>query len=154
LFSATLDKGVDVIVKRYMSDPVTHSVDSEQSPVNTMTHHVLHVTNDDRLPVIIDLAAAPGRTIIFTRTKHRAKQLTRQLNAHGVVSVEMHGNLSQNVRTRNLAAFSDGTAAAMVATDIAFGSATPADAACSYHVFHCTNGSSCNSLRSSPAVSY
>jgi superfamily II DNA/RNA helicase len=119
LFSATLDKGVDVIVKRYMSDPVTHSVDSEQSPVNTMTHHVLHVTNDDRLPVIIDLAAAPGRTIIFTRTKHRAKQLTRQLNAHGVVSVEMHGNLSQNVRTRNLAAFSDGTAAAMVATDIA-----------------------------------
>ena len=84
-----------------------------------MTHHVLHVTNDDRLPVIIDLAAAPGRTIIFTRTKHRAKQLTRQLNAHGVVSVEMHGNLSQNVRTRNLAAFSDGTAAAMVATDIA-----------------------------------
>lgn len=119
LFSATLDNGVDVIVKRYMSDPVTHSVDSEQSPVNTMTHHVLHVTNDDRLPVIIDLAAAPGRTIIFTRTKHRAKQLTRQLNAHGVVSVEMHGNLSQNVRTRNLAAFSDGTAAAMVATDIA-----------------------------------
>jgi superfamily II DNA/RNA helicase len=102
-----------------MTDPVTHSVDSEQSPVNTMTHHVLHVTNDDRLPVIVDLAAAPGRTIIFTRTKHRAKQLTRQLNAHGVVSVEMHGNLSQNVRTRNLAAFSDGTAAAMVATDIA-----------------------------------
>lgn len=119
LFSATLDKGVDVIVKRYMTDPVTHSVDSEQSPVNTMTHHVLHVTTDDRLPVLVDLAAAPGRTIIFTRTKHRAKQLTRQLNAHGVVSVEMHGNLSQNVRTRNLAAFSDGTAAALVATDIA-----------------------------------
>ena len=119
LFSATLDKGVDVIVKRYMTDPVTHSVDSEQSPVTTMTHHVLHVSSDDRLPVIVDLAAAPGRTIIFTRTKHRAKQLTRQLNAHGVVSVEMHGNLSQNVRTRNLAAFSDGTAAALVATDIA-----------------------------------
>ena len=119
LFSATLDKGVDVIVKRYMTDPVTHSVDSEQSPVDTMTHHVLHVTNDDRLAVIVDLAAAPGRTIIFTRTKHRAKQLTRQLNAHGVVSVEMHGNLSQNVRTRNLAAFSDGSAAALVATDIA-----------------------------------
>jgi superfamily II DNA/RNA helicase len=84
-----------------------------------MTHHVLHVTNDDRLPVLVDLVAAPGRTIVFTRTKHRAKQLTRQLNAHGVISVEMHGNLSQNVRTRNLAAFSDGKAAAMVATDIA-----------------------------------
>ena len=119
LFSATLDNGVDVLVKRYMTDPVTHSVDSEQSPVETMTHHVFHVTSDDRLPVIVDLAAAPGRTIIFTRTKHRAKQLTRQLNAHGVVSVEMHGNLSQSVRTRNLTAFSDGRAAALVATDIA-----------------------------------
>jgi superfamily II DNA/RNA helicase len=119
LFSATLDKGIDVIVKRYLTDPITHSVDSEQSPVSTMTHHVLHVTNDDRLPVLVDLVAAPGRTIVFTRTKHRAKQLTRQLNAHGVISVEMHGNLSQNVRTRNLAAFSDGKAAAMVATDIA-----------------------------------
>jgi len=119
LFSATLDKGVDVIVKRYMTNPVTHSVDSEQSPVQTMTHHVLHVTNDDRLPVIVDLAAAPGRTMIFTRTKHRAKQLTRQLNAYGVVAVEMHGNLSQNVRVRNLSAFSDGRAAALVATDIA-----------------------------------
>jgi len=109
LFSATLDRGIDALVKRYLSDPVTHSVDSEQSPVNTMAHHVLHVTTDDRLPVLVDLTSAPGRTMVFTRTKHRAKQLTRQLNAHGVPSVEMHGNLTQNVRTRNLAAFSDGT---------------------------------------------
>ena len=119
LFSATLDNGVDVLVKRYMTDPITHSVDSEQSPVSTMTHHVFHVRQDDRLAVLVDLTAAPGRTIVFTRTKHRAKQLTRQLNAHGVVSVEMHGNLSQNVRTRNLAAFHEGRAAALVATDIA-----------------------------------
>ena len=119
LFSATLDKGIDAIVRRYLIDPVTHSVDSEQSPVHTMAHHVLHVTSDDRLPVLVDLTAAPGRTMVFTRTKHRAKQLTRQLNAHGVPSVEMHGNLTQNVRTRNLAAFSEGRATALVATDIA-----------------------------------
>ena len=119
LFSATLDKGIDALVKRYLTDPVTHSVDSEQSPVNTMAHHVLHVTTDDRLPVLVDLTSAPGRTMVFTRTKHRAKQLTRQLNAHGVPSVEMHGNLTQNVRTRNLAAFSDGRATVLVATDIA-----------------------------------
>jgi superfamily II DNA/RNA helicase len=119
LFSATLDKGIDAIVRRYLSDPVTHSVDSEQSPVNTMAHHVLHVTTDDRLPVLVDLTSAPGRTMVFTRTKHRAKQLTRQLNAHGVPTVEMHGNLTQNVRTRNLAAFSDGRATVLVATDIA-----------------------------------
>ncbi|MBU3702358.1 MAG: DEAD/DEAH box helicase [Acidimicrobiia bacterium] len=119
LFSATLDKGVDVLVKRYLHDPVTHSVDSEQSPVQTMTHHVLHVRSDDRVPVVVDLAAAPGRTIIFTRTKHRAKQLTKQLNANGVRAVEMHGNLSQAARTRNLSEFSSGRAAALVATDIA-----------------------------------
>jgi superfamily II DNA/RNA helicase len=119
LFSATLDNGIDVIVKRYLTNPVTHSVDSVESPVSTMTHHVFHVTQNDRLPVLADLTSAPGRTIVFTRTKHRAKQLTRQLNAHGITTVEMHGNLSQNVRTRNLAAFSEGRAAAMVATDIA-----------------------------------
>ncbi len=119
LFSATLDNGIDVLVKRYLSNPITHSVDSEQSPVDTMAHHVLHVRADDRLEVLLDLTSAPGRKMIFTRTKHRAKQLTKQLNAAGVPAVEMHGNLAQNARTRNLAAFSDGRATAMVATDIA-----------------------------------
>jgi len=119
LFSATLDNGVDVLVKRYLHDPVTHSVDSAQSPVSAMTHHVLHVDSSSRVNVLTDLAASPGRTIVFARTKHGAKNLTRQLNSRGVAAVELHGNLSQNARTRNLAAFSDGTAAVMVATDIA-----------------------------------
>ena len=119
LFSATLDNGIDVIVKRYLDDPITHSVDSEQSPVNTMTHHVLHVSTADRLHVLVNLTSAPGRSIVFTRTKYRAKTLTKQLNASGVPAVEMHGNLTQNVRTRNLAAFSEGRAVVLVATDIA-----------------------------------
>ncbi len=119
LFSATLDKGIDVLVRRYLHDPITHSVDSEQSPVSTMAHHVLHVRTDDRLPVLVDLTSAPGRTIVFARTKYRAKSLTKQLNANGVPAVEMHGNLAQNARTRNLAAFSSGKAAVLVATDIA-----------------------------------
>ena len=119
LFSATLDNGIDVLVKRYLTNPITHSVDSEQSPVTAMVHHVLHVRSDDRLPVLVDLASAPGRTMIFTRTKHRAKTLTKQLIKSGVPAVEMHGNLAQNTRTRNLAAFSDGRATALVATDIA-----------------------------------
>lgn len=119
LFSATLDNGIDVIVRRYLSNPVTHSVDSEQSPVATMTHHVLHVSAADRFEILLDLTSAPGRTMVFTRTKHRAKMLTRQLIAAGVPAVEMHGNLAQNARTRNLAAFSDGRATALVATDIA-----------------------------------
>jgi superfamily II DNA/RNA helicase len=119
LFSATLDGGVDVIVKRFLSDPITHSVDSAQSPVAKMSHHVLHVQHDDRLPVLVDLTAAPGRTLVFTRTKHGAKKLTRQLIASGVPAVELHGNLAQNARTRNLTAFADGTADTLVATDIA-----------------------------------
>ncbi|MER7443924.1 DEAD/DEAH box helicase [Micromonospora avicenniae] len=119
LFSATLDAGVDVLVRRYLSDPVTHSVDSAKSPVAAMTHHVLRVRHDDRLPVLIDLTAAPGRTLVFTRTKRGAKKLTSQLVASGVPAVELHGNLAQNARTRNLAAFSAGDARALVATDIA-----------------------------------
>lgn len=119
LFSATLDRGVDVLVKRYLNNPVEHSVDSEQSPVTAMEHHVLHVEKASRINVLADLAASPGRTIVFARTKFGAKNLARQLNSRGVPAVELHGNLSQNARTRNLAAFSDGTASVLVATDIA-----------------------------------
>ncbi|GAT13563.1 DNA/RNA helicase [Mycolicibacterium thermoresistibile] len=119
LFSATLDAGVDVLVRRYLDDPVVHSVDSEQSPVTDMAHHVLHVQPSARIDVLTDLAAAPGRTIVFARTKHGAKKLARQLNSRGVRAVELHGNLAQNARTRNLTAFADGSATVLVATDIA-----------------------------------
>ena len=119
LFSATLDAGVDVLVKRFLHNPVTHQADSAQSPVATMAHHVFHVHKDDRLPVLLDLTAAPGRTVVFTRTKHGAKKLAKQLNASGVPAVELHGNLSQGARTRNLDAFHGGTATTLVATDIA-----------------------------------
>jgi superfamily II DNA/RNA helicase len=119
LFSATLDAGVNVLVKRYLDSPVTHSADSVQSPIATMTHHVLHVTAQDRIAVLADLAAAPGRSLVFTRTKHGAKKLSRQLNAQGISSVELHGNLAQNARTRNLEAFHSGRAGTLVATDIA-----------------------------------
>jgi len=119
LFSATLDGGVDVLVKRFLHQPAVHSVDSAQSPVQDMEHHVLQVSAESRVPVIADLAAAPGRTVVFTRTKFGAKALARKLNAAGVASVELHGNLSQNARSRNLTQFSDGTASTLVATDIA-----------------------------------
>ena len=119
LFSATLDAGVDVLVRRFLDNPITHSVDSALSPVTAMEHHVLHIQRDDRLPVLVDLTAAPGRTLVFTRTKHGARTLARRLIAAGVPAVDLHGNLSQNARQRNLQAFSDGTATTMVATDIA-----------------------------------
>jgi superfamily II DNA/RNA helicase len=119
LFSATLDNGVDILVRRYLNQPVTHSVDPPRSRVVAMDHHVLHVTPEDRLPVLVDLTAAPGRSIVFTRTKYGAKKLTRQLVACGVPAVELHGNLSQGARLRSLAAFTDGSVNTLVATDIA-----------------------------------
>jgi superfamily II DNA/RNA helicase len=119
LFSATLDKAIDVLVKRYLRNPVTHQADSAQSPVATMDHHVLHLAREHRVPVLVDLTSAPGRTVVFTRTKHGAKALTRQLNSAGVPSVELHGNLSQGARTRNMEAFHSGRATTLVATDIA-----------------------------------
>jgi superfamily II DNA/RNA helicase len=119
LFSATLDAGVDVIVKRFLTNPVTHSADSALSQISTMSHHIFHVRADARLPVLVDLTSAPGRTMIFTRTKHGAKKLSKQLNASGIPTVELHGNLSQNARTRNRDAFQGGAASTLVATDIA-----------------------------------
>ncbi len=119
LFSATLDNGVSLLVSQYLTRPVLRSVDPVESVEVKMTHHVLEVSVDSRFSVLRDLAAAPGRIIVFTRTKHGAKKLTSQLVASGVPAVEMHGNLGQNVRVRNLEAFRSGAATAMVATDIA-----------------------------------
>ncbi len=119
LFSATLDGAVNVLVKRYMTDPVTHEADSVTSPISQMEHHILRLERQHRLPVLVDLASAPGRTVVFTRTKHGARTLARQLNLHGVPTVELHGNLAQNARTRNMEAFHSGRATTLVATDIA-----------------------------------
>ncbi|MGH3498101.1 MAG: DEAD/DEAH box helicase [Nocardioidaceae bacterium] len=119
LFSATLDGGVAVIVRRYLHEPVTHSVDSESSHVPAMTHHVFTVAHDDKPHVVRELVSGQGRTLAFTRTKHAAKKLARQLTAAGVPAVDLHGNLSQNARQRNLAAFGSGEVRVLVATDIA-----------------------------------
>ena len=119
LFSATLDGAIDALVRQFLTAPVTHEADSAQSPVATMTHHVLHIEREHRLAILADLTGAAGRTVVFTRTKHGAKGLARQLNRSGVPAVELHGNLGQNARLRNLDAFHSGEASVLVATDIA-----------------------------------
>ena len=119
LFSATLDNGIDVLVQRFLRDPVVHSVDPEVAPVSTMTHHVLAVRTDDKNAVVRRLAAGHDRTLLFTRTKHGAKKLAKVLTATGIPAVDLHGNLSQNARERNLEAFSTGSVRVLVATDIA-----------------------------------
>jgi superfamily II DNA/RNA helicase len=84
-----------------------------------MDHHVLHIPLAQRTPVVADLASAPGRMVVFTRTKSRAKALTKQLNAQGIPAVELHGNLAQNARARNMKLFQSGEVQTLVATDIA-----------------------------------
>ncbi|MGZ6793928.1 MAG: DEAD/DEAH box helicase, partial [Mycobacteriales bacterium] len=119
LFSATLDNGVDVLVKRYLHEPTTHSVDPAVAPVSTMTHHVFAVSAADKPDVVRELASGLGRSVLFLRTKHTAKKLAKQLTAAGIPAVELHGNLSQGARERNLEAFTDGSTRVLVATDIA-----------------------------------
>jgi superfamily II DNA/RNA helicase len=120
LFSATLDNGVDKLVQRFLRNPVTHSVDEIDAPPVAMTHHVFHVSGaQEKTQLVHRLASGTGRRILFMRTKHQARKLAKQLTDAGVPSVDLHGNLSQPARDRNLAAFSSGDARVLVATDIA-----------------------------------
>jgi superfamily II DNA/RNA helicase len=119
LFSATLDNGVDVLVRRYLDSPVTHSVDGVAAAPPAMTHHVLEVAATDKAQVVTELASGHGRSLLFTRTKHSAKKLAKKLTAAGIPAADLHGNLSQNARERNLEAFSAGDVRVLVATDIA-----------------------------------
>ena len=119
LFSATLDKAIDGLVRTYLVNPVVHSVDPEVSSINTMTHHVLAVTSADKAAVVSALASGVDRSLLFMRTKHGAKKLAKQLCAAGIPAVELHGNLSQSARERNLADFKSGQIRVLVATDIA-----------------------------------
>ncbi|MGN6446129.1 DEAD/DEAH box helicase [Amnibacterium sp.] len=120
LFSATLDNGVDKLVKRFLSNPVTHSVDDGKSAVETMSHAVLEVKDaDGKREVMEALASGTERRILFVRTKHVAKRLAKQLTAAGIPAADLQGNLSQNARERNLGMFSTGEIKVLVATDVA-----------------------------------
>ncbi|BDZ38864.1 hypothetical protein GCM10025863_14780 [Microbacterium suwonense] len=124
LFSATLDRGIDALAKRFLHNPVSHEVDEASVPVGEMTHRVLVAADADaKKKLVEDLASGRGRRILFTRTKHHAKKLAKQLTSAGIPAVDLHGNLGQNARERNLAAFgadiADGGVRVLVATDVA-----------------------------------
>ena len=120
LFSATLDNGVDKLVNRFLQNEVLHSVDEANSPVAAMTHHVFYTEGADaKKELVRTLASGTGRRILFMRTKHHAKKLAQALTAQGIPAVDLHGNLSQPARDRNLAAFASGAAKVLVATDVA-----------------------------------
>jgi superfamily II DNA/RNA helicase len=119
LFSATLDRGVEALARQYLTDPSVHAVASDRSPVAAMDHRVFAVQSDAKVAVAAEIAARPGRTLIFVRTKHGADRLATQLRRSGVEAGSIHGNLTQGARTRALDAFSRGEARVLVATDVA-----------------------------------
>ncbi|PKW12452.1 Superfamily II DNA and RNA helicase [Streptomyces sp. 1222.5] len=119
LFSATLDRNVDLLVRRYLTDPVVHSVDPSQGAVTTMEHHVLHVQGPDKQRLTTEIAAREGRVILFLDTKHAVDRLTEELLNSGVRAAALHGGKSQPQRTRTLARFKTGHVTVLVATNVA-----------------------------------
>ncbi|WUH90786.1 DEAD/DEAH box helicase [Streptomyces sp. NBC_00433] len=119
LFSATLDRNVDKLVKRFLNAPVTHSVDPSAATVTTMEHHVLHVDEATKRAVTAEIAARKGGVIMFVGTKRGADRLTKHLLGQGVRAVALHGGKSQPQRNRALDQFRAGTADALVATNVA-----------------------------------
>nr|WP_229686046.1 DEAD/DEAH box helicase [Longimycelium tulufanense] len=119
LFSATLDGDVDVLVKQYMTDPVTHSVSPAVASVKTMEHHLLLVGRGEKSVVVSHIAAREGRTILFARTQVAVDRLTQELRGAGVRARGLHGGKTQAVRTRTLTEFREGRTHVLVATDVA-----------------------------------
>ncbi|MFE9908815.1 DEAD/DEAH box helicase [Streptomyces clavifer] len=119
LFSATLDRNVDRLVRRYLSDPVVHSVDPSAGAVTTMEHHVLHVHGADKNRTTTEIAARDGRVIMFLDTKRAVDKLTDHLLASGVRAAALHGGKAQSQRTRTLTQFKTGHVTVLVATNVA-----------------------------------
>jgi len=119
LFSATLDSAVDMLVKRYLTDPVFHEIQSAQVTVDQMEHRFLKVHQLDKAKVAAAIAAGAEKTIIFVRTKRGADRLVDDLKAAGVRAAAIHGDLRQGLRERGLADFAGGKLTTLVATDVA-----------------------------------
>lgn len=119
LFSATLDRGVDALVRQYLKNPKTHSLQNDRASVTTMEHYVLVMNPGDKDEITNQIAARNGKTIMFVKTQRGADRLADKLAHAGVTVGALHGGKTQAVRTRTLALFKDSTNAALVATDVA-----------------------------------
>jgi len=119
LLSATLDGDVNKLVQRHLPVHSLFEVDQVDDQIETMEHHVLVSESTEKTKAAYALLSANPRSIVFTRTRRGATRLARQLTQNGIDAVDMHGDLSQRHRERNLARFSKGEASVIVATDVA-----------------------------------
>jgi superfamily II DNA/RNA helicase len=119
LFSATLDGAVDQLVRRYLTEPVFHEVQSSTQTVTEMVHHFFRVHQMDKVKVAAAICRANDKVLLFVRTKRGADRLVQQLGQEHVVAGAIHGDLRQSQRERALADFAAGTLHVLVATDVA-----------------------------------
>jgi superfamily II DNA/RNA helicase len=119
LVSATLDKASDALARAHMREPVRHSVEPEIETTGNTTHLFWDVNIDDRTDVCAEVIKRSGRTIVFSRTKHGADRIAKRLERLGVRATAIHGGRSQSQRDRSLQAFHNGSATALIATDVA-----------------------------------
>ena len=119
LFSATLDKGVATLVNEYLTNPSVHEVAGEDQASSTIDHRVLLIEQRDKRRIIEELAAGEGKTLVFTRTRAFAEELSDLLEDAGIPSTSLHGDLNQSRRTRNLQLLTSGRVKVLVATDVA-----------------------------------
>ncbi|WP_371830481.1 DEAD/DEAH box helicase [Antrihabitans cavernicola] len=120
LFSATLDREVQSLVRQFLPDHVQHSTADGRASVNTMDHYVLLVDRGNKDKVLAEIGArSGGRTIMFARTKLGCEGITDRLRAVGIAAESLHGGKAQNQRTRVLERFKNGRTPVLVATDVA-----------------------------------
>ncbi|MEV5972225.1 DEAD/DEAH box helicase [Streptomyces sp. NPDC051921] len=119
LFSATLDQDVELLVRRYLQDPVVHAADLADGTDTKVEHHVLHVHGAEKFATATEIAAREGRVIMFLDTKHAVDRFARHLVASGVRAAALHGGKSQPQRTDTLERFRTGAVTVLVATNVA-----------------------------------
>jgi ATP-dependent RNA helicase RhlE len=121
LFSATLPTAIEALAAKIMSDPVRIHVAGSTKTVDRIQQTVCFLSRDKKVQMLSDVLQGSdvGRTVVFSRTKHGADRIVRQLARLGVTSTALHGNKTQNARQRILAAFRSQQIRVLVATDIA-----------------------------------
>lgn len=119
LFSATLDGAVDGLISRYQQDPHRIEVESDSETVDSMAHRFLAVHEMDRSKVVAAIVKNYDKTLVFSRTRHGADKLAKELTNLGVKAAAIHGDLRQRSREKALAQFASGELDTLIATNVA-----------------------------------
>jgi superfamily II DNA/RNA helicase len=118
LFSATIGREVESVIRTYQRNPVKVAIEATAEAKGDVAHHFWKVDRAERVAITAKLIEHHGQAFVFCRTKRGADRVVRQLQAHGVRAVPMHGDRTQGQRERALDSFAKGKADALVATDV------------------------------------